>query len=177
MLKKSLLVLAVALVALVVFVATRPDTFRVERSVFVAASPERLFGEVADFHRWDAWSPWAKLDPGMKTTFDGSPGAVGSKYAWTGNGKVGEGRMTVVELRPPRQVVIRLEFLKPFEATNQTVFDFADEQGGTRVAWIMTGPMTFVSKAMCLVKDMDAMIGPDFEKGLTALKGVAERAP
>jgi uncharacterized protein YndB with AHSA1/START domain len=174
MLKKALLVVAGALVVLAVVIATRPAEFRIERSLVVAAPPERIYPRIADFHGWDAWSPWAKLDPKMKTTFSGKDGEVGAGYAWAGDDKVGEGRMTLTEVAPPRRVAIRLEFLKPFASTNQAVFDLTGEQGGTRVAWIMTGRNDFVGKAFSLLMNMDKMVGSDFEKGLASLKAAAE---
>jgi uncharacterized protein YndB with AHSA1/START domain len=174
MLKKILVAVAVLVVALVVLVATRPGEFRVERSVLVAAPPERVFAQVSDFHAWSGWSPWAKLDPAMKTDYSGTDGQIGAAYHWVGNDKVGEGRMTITELAPPRRVAIRLEFLKPFAATNTTVFDLAQEQGGTRVAWVMSGRNDTVGKLFSLFMDMDKMVGGDFERGLAALKAQAE---
>jgi hypothetical protein len=174
MLKKVLLAVVVLVVVLVAVVATRPARFRVERSVVIEESPRVLFDFVADFHKWDYWSPWAKLDPAMKTTFEGTPSLVGSRYTWAGNDKVGEGRMTVTEIHPPMQVKVELEFLKPWKSTSQTIFDLYAESGGTRVVWIMQGENDFVGKAMGLVMDMDKMIGPDFERGLAQLKAGAE---
>lgn len=174
MLRKALLLLVVLVAALVAFVATRPAAFRVERSLVVRESPEALFGMVADFHRWADWSPWARLDPAMQATYGGVPGEVGATYHWKGNDTVGEGRMTVVEVHPPRQVRLRLEFLAPWRSTSETVFDLYPETGGTRVVWIMRGDLDFMGKAMCLVMDMDRVVGPDFERGLAALKKGAE---
>lgn len=174
MLKKALAVVVVLLVVLVAVVATRPATYRVERSLVIEESPRVLFDMVADFHKWAHWSPWAKLDPAMKTTYAGTPGQVGSSYHWVGNDKVGEGRMTIVEVRPPLQAKVKLEFLEPWASTNETVFDLYAESGGTRVVWIMRGELDFVGKAMSLFMDMDKAIGPDFERGLAALKSGAE---
>jgi hypothetical protein len=110
----------------------------------------------------------------MKTTYEGPDAAVGASYAWSGNDKVGQGRMTITGATPPRRLVIKLEFLAPWKSTNQTTFDLSEEQGGTRVAWIMEGHNDFVGKAMSLAMDMDKMVGPDFEKGLAALRRVSE---
>jgi uncharacterized protein YndB with AHSA1/START domain len=173
-LKKILLGLVAVVAVLLVVVATRPADYRVERSLVIQAPPDTLFGAVADFHAWDKWSPWAKLDPAMKTDFQGPTGEVGSSYSWTGNDKVGEGRMTITAVQPGRQVKVKLEFLKPWASTTETVFDLFPETGGTRVVWIMRGQNDFVGKAMCLFMDMDKMIGPDFERGLSQLKQGAE---
>ncbi|MCM2334002.1 MAG: SRPBCC family protein [Anaeromyxobacteraceae bacterium] len=174
MLKKIAVALLVLVAALVALVATRPAGFRVERSLVIEESPRLLFDAVADFRKWEAWSPWARLDPAMKTTFGGAPSAVGSTYHWAGNDEVGEGRMTLTEIHPPLQAKIKLEFLKPGKATNECVFDLYVEPGGTRVVWIMRGEHDFLGKAMSLFMDLDRAVGPDFERGLAQLKAAAE---
>jgi hypothetical protein len=175
MAKKILLVLVAIVAAFALFVATRPANFRVSRSISVTAPPSALYAQVVDFHRWDAWSPWAKLDPAMKTTFSGPVAAPGSSYHWVGNDKVGEGRMSIVEAKPAERVAIRLEFIKPFAATNSTEFVFAPSGGTTRTTWTLEGRHNFVGKAFAVFNDMDKMIGADFEKGLAQLKAVAEK--
>jgi hypothetical protein len=136
-----------------------------------------VYEQVNDFHKWESWSPWEHLDPTMKRSFAGAENGTGAEYSWVGNGKVGEGRMTIVESDPGSKVDIKLEFLKPFSSTNQALFAFSPEGEGTKVTWSMNGPMNFMSKVMCVFQDMDKMIGPDFEKGLASLKTVAEAAP
>ena len=125
MLKKVLIGVAAVVVVFVIVVATRPSTFHVERSVNVSAAPEAAFAQVNDFHAWPNWSPWEKMDTGMKKTFSGAPSGQGSVYAWAGNDKVGEGRMTIEKSDKPSLVSIKLEFLKPFAATNTATFTFA----------------------------------------------------
>jgi hypothetical protein len=176
MMLKILIGLAVVVGVLVVVVATRPDTFHVERSVDVAAPPERAYSQVVDFHQWSTWSPWEKLDPDMKRTYSGAPTGTGAQYAWTGNKQTGEGRMTIVEATPPSRVLIKLEFIKPFAATNQATFVFARTATGAKVTWAMDGNNNFMAKAFHLVMDMDKLVGGDFEKGLAAMKTNAERA-
>lgn len=168
------IVAAIALLA--VFVATRPADFRVGRSAAVAAPPEAVFDLVNDFHNWDAWSPWAKLDPNMTVTHSGPPAGVGAGYAWDGKGQVGRGRMTITDSRPGERVAIDLRFEKPFRAVSPTTFTFTPEAGGTRVRWVMTGRKNFLFKAVGLFMDMDMdkLVGTDFEKGLAAMRTVAE---
>jgi hypothetical protein len=177
MARKILIGVAAVIVLLVLVILTRPSTFHVERSIEIAAPPQNAFDQVNDFHAWPAWSPWEKLDPQMKRTHEGSPAGVGAKYAWTGNDQVGEGRMTIEKSERPSTVGIKLEFLKPFEATNTTTFTFAPTPRGSKVTWAMDGENNFMAKAASLFMDMDKMIGADFEKGLAALKSVAEAAP
>jgi uncharacterized protein YndB with AHSA1/START domain len=171
-----LLILAVLLVVLLVSVVLQPADFRIARSTTIAAPSATVFAHVNDFHRWEAWSPWAKLDPAMKTTYKGAPAGTGAIYAWAGNGKVGEGRMTLTESRPPELIRIKLEFFKPFAGTNTAEFTFKAGGGGTGIEWTMRGRRNFIMKAMGLVMNMDKMIGGDFEKGLANLKALAETA-
>lgn len=177
MLMKILGGLLVLILLLVGFIATRPAEYRVERSTTVAAPASVVQAQIEDFHRWPEWSPWAKLDPAMKEEHSGAERGVGAVYFWSGNDKVGEGRMTVVESVPGEKVGIKLEFLKPFAATNPTTFAFAPDGDGTKVTWTMEGKNDFIGKAMTLMMNMDKTVGGDFEKGLAQLKTVCESMP
>lgn len=174
--KKILIALVLIVVGLVIVVATRPADFRITRSTTIAAPPDVVFAQVNDLHKWDAWSPWAKLDPAMKQTHEGAPAGVGAIYSWTGNKEVGEGRMTITESRPNKLIGIKLEFLKPFAAINTTEFTFTPEGNQTAVTWSMAGTNNFMIKAFGLFMNMDKMVGGDFEKGLAKMKPVAEAA-
>lgn len=176
MLKKILIGVAGALLLLLVAISLQPDTFHVERSISVAAPPANVRALVDDFHAWRGWSPWEKLDPNLQRTFDGPPAGAGAKYAWRGNREVGEGRMTI-EQSDPSRIVIELEFLKPFEASNTATFTFVGTEQGTKTTWAMDGRNNFMSKAFHLVMDMDKMLGADFERGLEAIKASAEASP
>lgn len=159
---------------LVGVVAMQPAQFEVTRKARINGSPEKVFGMVNDFHKWAAWSPWEKLDPAMKRSFSGAESGAGAMYGWVGNSDVGEGRMTITESTPNQLVRIKLEFIKPFEATNNTEFRFTPVENQTEVEWRMSGENNFISKAFCLVMGgMDKMIGPDFEKGLKQMQAAA----
>jgi hypothetical protein len=174
MLKKILLGLVAVIVALAGFIATRPDTYSVQRTATMKASPDIAFAMVNDFHQWAAWSPWEKLDPAMKRSLEGPASGVGAKYSWSGNDDVGEGRMTIEESKPSELVRIRLEFIKPFESSSNTTFTFKPEGESVSVTWKMEGTNNFVGKAFSAFMDMDAMIGKDFDKGLASIKTLAE---
>jgi uncharacterized protein YndB with AHSA1/START domain len=171
-----LIALIVIGVLFFVILVGRPDDFRVTRSATIAAPPATVFAQVNDFHNWDAWSPWAKLDPACKNTFDGAPAGKGAIFAWDGNNKVGAGRMTVTDSAPAEVIRINLEFLRPFKATNTAEFTFQPQGGQTLVTWNMFGKNNLMSKAFGLFVNCDNMIGKDFEKGLASLKSVAEAA-
>lgn len=176
MLKIIGIVVVLAIIAVLGLALTKPASFRVERSATIAATPARITPLLSDFHSWDQWSPWAKLDPQMRTTYSGPASGPGAVYEWEGNSKVGKGRMEILDVQPA-QTRVKLDFLKPFEGHNITEFNLEPDAAGnnTRVRWVMTGPNTFVGKVMSVFTSMDHMIGPDFERGLTNLKAAAER--
>ena len=176
MLKKIFFTLAVLVVIFLIVVAIQPADYRVARATTIAAPAPIVFAQVNDFHRWDAWSPWAKIDPAMKTTFEGPQAGTGAIYTWAGNKEVGEGRMTIADSRPSDLIKIQLDFLKPFPSSCVTEFTFKPDGAQTAVSWVMSGKNNFVAKAFCLFMNMDKMVGGDFEKGLAQLKPVAEGA-
>jgi hypothetical protein len=176
MLRKILIVVGVIVVGFAVAAAMQPAHFRVERSATMAAPDSVVFAQVIDFHKWKAWSPWAGLDSSMQETYSGPPSGVGASYAWAGNSKVGEGRMTILESTPSSLIRIKLEFLKPIAATNIAEYTFTPAPAGTEVHWIMTGDNNYIGKAIGMVVSMDRMVGGDFEKGLAQMKVVAEAA-
>ena len=175
MVKIAIAVLVVIVAAILVLAAMKPDSFRVERSATIAAPPGKIHPLLVDFKQWPAWSPWEKKDPAMKRTHSGAPSGVGAKYAWEGNKDVGSGSMEIVESTPPAKLVVRLDFLKPFEAHNTAEFTLEPAAGGTRVNWAMYGPSPFFSKVMQVFMNFDRMIGRDFEEGLANLKAAAEK--
>jgi uncharacterized protein YndB with AHSA1/START domain len=177
MIGKIVIALMVVASAFVIVVATRPAEFHIERSMAVHAPPLSVFAQVNDFHAWAAWSPWDKLDPKMERTHSGPPAGPGATYTWKSeSGKVGQGRMTIEKSEAPTRVVVTLEFIKPFAATNTVTFTFDAITEGTRVTWAMDGRNGFMGKAFSLLMNMDKTVGGDFERGLVALKAVAEAA-
>ena len=176
MLKWSLAAIAAVVVLFLIAVAMQPSDFKVERTATVHAPAPVAFAQVNDFQNWRAWSPWEKVDPALKRQYEGPKAGTGAVYAWQGNKEVGEGRMTIVESRPGELVRIKLEFFKPFAATNTAEFSFKPSGDGTAVTWTMTGQNNFLAKAMCLFVNMDRMVGGMFEQGLAQMKTGVERS-
>lgn len=175
MLKKIAIAIVVVIAAILIYAATRPDTFRVERTASMKAPPEKVYAVLSDFQKWGAWSPWEKKDPAMKRTFGATTSGVGAKYAWEGNKDVGKGSMEIVEATPPSRLKLKLDFIEPFEAHNTVDYTLTPSGGSTTVNWAISGPMPYVSKVMCIFVSMDSMIGKDFEAGLANLKAVVEK--
>lgn len=166
-----LAVLVLALGGLLAVAAGKPDQFRVERSREIAAAPEAVWPHIADFAKWQAWSPWAKLDPNQTTTVTGTAATVGHKSTWAGNSDVGKGEMVVNKVDAAKELGIDLKFIEPFESSNTTTFILEPAGNKTKVVWTMSGQNNLISKVMTLFMDMDAMIGKDFEEGLANLDG------
>jgi len=175
MFKKILLVLVALLVVFLVVVALQPSEYRVERTTTIAAAPSQVFPHVNDFHKWQAWSPWAKIDPDAKITFEGPEAGQGTIMIWDGDDKVGAGKMTLVESVPDKAIKTKVEFTRPFEGSTNSDFSFTPKGDQTEVAWAMHGTHNFMEKAFCLVMNGLGMMGKDLDKGLAQLKSVAEQ--
>lgn len=172
---KIIILALIVIVAIVLGVAaTRPDSFRVQRSLVIKAPPEKIAPLIADFHAWSSWSPYEKRDPAMQRRFGGADSGTGATYAWDGNSQVGAGSMEILDASADK-VRIKLDFLKPFEAHNTAEFTLQPQADGTVVTWAMYGPAPYFHKLMGLFMNMDKMIGTDFETGLASLKALAEK--
>jgi hypothetical protein len=167
-------ILAVAIAIVLILAARKPDTFRITRAAAIKAPPEKIFPLIADFHEWRKWSPWEERDPALKRTFSGAERGTGAVYAWDGNKNVGAGRMEITNATAPSTIVIKLDFIRPFEGHNTAEFTMLPQGGATDVTWVMHGPAPFLSKLMQVFMNMDRMIGKDFEAGLASLKKIAE---
>jgi len=168
-------IIVVAVAAVLIYAATKPDAFRVQRTATIDASPEKIYPFVNELKRWTAWSPYEARDPAMKRTYSGPESGKGAVYEWDGNSSVGKGRMEIVETSPPGKVRIQLDFIKPFEGHNLAEFTMEPKGGQTVVTWAMYGPSPYLSKVIGTFMDMDEMIGKDFAAGLANLKAAAEK--
>jgi uncharacterized protein YndB with AHSA1/START domain len=175
MLKIIALVIIAGVAGVLILAATKPDTFRVERSVNINAPPEKVFPLINDFKRWSEWSPWEKKDPAMKRTYGPTTSGKGAHYAWEGNSAVGQGSMDIIEAAPPSDVMLKIDFIKPLEGHNTIQFVLEPKGAATAVTWSMAGPAPFISKLIQVFISMDRMIGQDFEAGLANLKAAAEK--
>jgi len=175
MLKSTLLVIAAALAVLLVYAATKPDTFRVERSLRIQASPEKLHAMINDLRSFNTWNPYERKDPALKGSYGPTTVGTGARYGWESQ-EVGTGSLAILETVPASKVTMALDFVKPFEAHNQAEFTLQPEQGGTRVTWAMHGPVPYLGKVMHVFINVDRMVGTDFEAGLANLKSLAEKS-
>ena len=168
-------VLAIAIAAVLVLAATKPNTLRVQRAISIKAPAERIFPLINDFHQWITWSPYEDKDPAMKRTFSGADTGKGAVYAWDGNKNVGSGRMEILDTSVSSKIVIKLDFFKPFEGHNTAEFTMLPQGDVTNLMWTMTGPAVLMTKVMQVFINMDHMIGRDFEVGLANLKKLVEK--
>jgi hypothetical protein len=175
MLKAVVAIIAVLVAAILAYVAMQPDAFRVERSISIKAPPEKIFSQINGFHQWEAWSPWEKIDPAVKRTYGGADSGKGAVYGWQGNKDVGQGRMEIIESTPSSNVLIKIDFIEPFEGHDMVQFTLQSQGDTTKVTQAMYGPSSFISKLMSLFFSMDKMVGQKYEEGLASLKAIAEK--
>jgi hypothetical protein len=171
--KTSILVVLAGAAALLLYAATQPDTFRVERSVSVGASPDRVFSLINDMHAFNTWNPYVRKDPAIKGVYTGPAAGQGAGYGWQSS-EVGVGSMEVTHSTAPTLVAMKLDFVEPFEAHNRAEFTLRQSAGETHVTWAMFGPVPYTSKVMHVLFNIDKMVGSDFERGLHDLKRLAE---
>jgi len=174
-LKIAGIVLILAIIVILALASGKPAVFRVERSATIKADAVRIFALINDLKSWGLWSPWEKKDPNLKREFSANTIGVGASYEWWGNKDVGHGRMEILESVPSSRIVIKLDFISPFEAHNTAEFTLTSKDGATHVHWVMHGPNTFMGKVMSVFMDMDKMVGPDFEAGLAGLRAQTEK--
>jgi uncharacterized protein YndB with AHSA1/START domain len=175
--KRPLIIATLMFAAVLIYAATKPDVFHVERSISIQAAPEKIYPLISDLHNFALWSPYEKMDPQMKRTFSGAPVGKGAVYEWEGNQQVGHGRMEIIKAEPSSDVLIQLDFFSPMEAHNQAEFRLHPQGRYTTVSWSMSGPAPYLSKIMTLFFSMDKMVGDQFEEGLRNLKNRAEQLP
>jgi hypothetical protein len=168
-------VLALAIAAVLILAARKPDRFAVQRATTVQAPPDRIFPLINDFHQWGTWSPYETRDPAMKRSYSGADSGKGAVYGWEGNKDVGSGRMEILDAQAPSKIVIKLDFFAPFEGHNTAEFTMLPQGNGTIVTWSMHGPSPFIGKIMHVFINMDRMVGKDFEAGLANLKRLTEK--
>lgn len=174
MLNIIIAVMILLVATLLIYAATQPNTFRLQRSANIMAPPDKILPFLNDFHQWLVWSPWEKLDPELKRSFSGASQGKGARYEWEGNSKVGTGSMEITEAAPSK-IKLKLDFLKPFEAHNIAEFTLEPRGAATNVTWAMYGPQPFMAKVMSLFMNCEKMVGPQFETGLANLKAIAEQ--
>lgn len=175
MIKAIIIVIGVPLAALLIFAATRPDTFRIQRTTRINAPAAKIFPLIIDFRQWETWSPWEKIDPDLKRVYSGAASGKGAVYAWNGNKDIGQGRLEIIESSPPSKAVFKIDFIKPFEAHNTVEFTLASQGETTAVTQAMHGPSPYMAKLMGIFFSMDKMVGRKYEEGLANLKALAEK--
>jgi len=174
MIESIVITVVVLLAALLIYAATRPDTFRVERSTTIKAPAEKIFPLINDFREWEPWSPWEKVDPAVKRSYSGAANGQGAIYEWNGTKDIGQGRMEIIESSPTSKVIIKIDFIKPFEAHNTIEFTLVTHGDATIVTQAMYGPCSYISKLMGIFFSMDKMVGQKYEEGLANLKALSE---
>lgn len=175
MINTLIIIVAVLIAAILIYAATRPDTFRVQRAMSIKAPPEKIFPLINDFRQWEAWSPWEKVDPEVKRAYSGAASGKGAVYEWSGNNEIGQGRMEIIESSPSSNITLKIDFIKPFAASNMIEFTLTQQEDATTVTQAMYGPSPYISKLMGIFCSMEKMVGSKYEEGLASLKAIAEK--
>lgn len=167
-------VLALLVIGVLIIATTRPDVFRLQRSIVIDAVPERIFPLINDLRAHESWNPFDKPDPDTRKTHAGAAQGAGSVYAWDGKGQAGAGRLSILQSDPCSRIGMQLEMLKPFKTSNEVVFTLVPAGRATRLTWSMHGPVPYPAKVMHTLFNMDRMVGKQFEAGLANLKNIVE---
>jgi uncharacterized protein YndB with AHSA1/START domain len=138
------------------------------------ATPAQVFPYVNDLTLYIQWMPWAELDPNQTNEFSDPPTGAGAWYTWSGNSDVGSGRMEVLSASP-EAVVYQVSFIEPFESQAKATLSIEPVGSeSVEVTWAFDQDANFGTKVMTVFMDMDAMLGADFEKGLSNMKKLVE---
>lgn len=176
MINTLLIILAVAIVALLAYAATKPDAYTFSRSQLINAPADKLHAIINTPREFEKWSPYSPKDPQMTNTYSGAASGVGARNDFVGNNQVGQGSVEIIRSTAPSEVAMRLTMLKPFHAQNEVVYSLKPQAGGTEVTWAMHTKQPYFSKVIGVFINMDKMIGGDFAVGLGKLKVLAEKA-
>ena len=176
MIKIILILLAVAILAVLAYAATKPDAYTVTRSQLINAPADQLHAIINSPREFEKWSPYSPKDPQMKNTYSGPASGVGARNDFVGNNQVGQGSMEIIRSTAPREVAMRLIMVKPFAADNEVVYSLQQQGAATQVTWAMTAKNPYFAKVIGVFINMDKMIGGDFEVGLQKLKALAEKS-
>lgn len=175
MLNTIAIAFTVVVACVLIYAATRPDSFSISRSVSIAAAPDKIFPLINNLHGFNRWNPFLEPDPAIKIAYRGPDSGKGAAHDWDGNSQVGKGSVEITESSPPSKIVMKLDMLKPMKAHNRVEFKLEPAGNGTQVTWTMSGEQPFLAKLMSVVIDCDKMVGGSFEKGLAGLKAIAEK--
>lgn len=172
-----LFLIIAAIAVFLIYVARLPSAFLITRHMTISVPAALVFEQVNNFHLWQAWSPWARIDPNANTIFEGPMSGIGAIYRWSGNQQIGAGNMTIIDSQPNQLIRIRLEFIRPQPGVSTTEFTFESDEGNTLVRWSMSGHNNFITRAVCTFVSMDKIVGSMFEQGLHNLRAVLEVSP
>lgn len=176
MIKAFFIVVAVGIAGLLLYAASKPDTFTVQRSTSIKAPADQVHSLINDLHQFNTWNPYNQKDPNVKGFYSGPVSGPGARYGFEGNKDVGKGSIQITN-STPSQVAMKLDIIEPFEGHNLVDFTLRPQGDTTEVTWAMHGPAPFMFKLVGIFMNMDQMIGRDFEIGLSSLKAKAEKIP
>jgi effector-binding domain-containing protein len=173
---KRLLFIIIGLAALLVCVGlVLPDQARVERSIVIQRPATHVFAVLNGFSRFNAWSPWAMLDPKTRYRFEGAAEGVGAKMSWVSDDPtVGQGSQEILAAVPNSNIKLRLQF-GPNKA--EANYDIQDTPGGVQLTWTLVSDFGWDIAGRYFGLFFDRTVGADFDRGLARLKALVEQLP
>ncbi|HZI57486.1 MAG TPA: SRPBCC family protein [Verrucomicrobiae bacterium] len=175
MILKIFVVIVALIAAVLIFAATRPNTFHVQRSMIIHAPADKIFALINNLPSWDSWEPDDRKDTTMKKTFSGPASGMGATAEWDSKGQGGKGRLSIIEAVPNSKVAVKVDFVKPFEAHNLNEFKLEPDSGGTKVTWSIEASNLYAMKLIGVFFNIPRQFGKHVKSGLSNLKSVAEK--
>jgi len=169
-----LIVLVILLLIVAVLAVFIPTTLSISSSTVINAPREIVWNNVTYFKNIQQWSPWAKRDPNMKTTIEGTDGTVGAKSSWDGNDRVGAGSQIFTKLDPMNRAEQHLQFTRPFKSEANAFMQLSDTTGAVKVTWGFTTSLPRPFNIMSLFMDKKS-VQSDYDEGLANLKAFCEQ--
>ncbi len=166
------LLMVVAVYALVSFFL--PGKIHIERSLGINATVETVFSQVNTLKSWKNWSYWDRLDPEMKSTYEGPVSGTGAIHKWNStNDTVGNGCLTITESMEPNHISTSVALDM---GTINGGWDFENSENQTKATTYMDFEFPFYGRIFPGLF-IEKWVGKDFEKSLAGLKEFTENLP
>jgi hypothetical protein len=171
--KMMIIAIVGIIAAILIYAATKPDVYPIERSIYIAGSAEEIFPKINSLKEQGKWTPYDGDQPVM--SYSGADSGVTAAVAWDSKGKAGKGSLEITKSQPPNKVEIDLRMEKPFKVTNKVEFTIEPQADSSKVTWRMQHNEPYPAKVIGIFMSMDKMVGKDFEVGLSRLKKLIEK--
>ncbi|MCX8501179.1 MAG: SRPBCC family protein, partial [Alphaproteobacteria bacterium] len=168
------LILILAVAGILLYAYTRPDSYRVERKITIAAPAAAILPYLRNLQETIHWSQWEKIDPNSKRNYTGVMGEVGSTYHWDSPHKqAGEGRIEITNITDSR-VEMDIQFIRPLPGRAKVDYSLEPMGKATVVMSAFQTSPPFLNKVICIFFNPEKIIGTMHEKSLNNLRTLVE---